>query len=685
MKRLKRYILALLAAALALGLLPVFGAALPAEPDYSAADAIFSELYRSLSGRKAPMDDTERADRAERLLENAGGVIPGSVRRSGDDLTWQTEGGVSCRFSPYLYALATRARSAGVRAPEPPRKAPTAAGRDVYVFAPYCGLDEDFEDISGSYGTWSNVLARFTGGACLRYEQSYATIDRIAAAVQDAAVVMIDSHGETDAAGRTSYICLQSGEGITGADYAYDARAGVCHAYYGGRGAGGTLFYEIDGTAISNHMTADARGCLFWNGTCFGMATEGICGPLLRRGAGAVYGYSRDVSFGGDRCWMETVMDDLTSGATLSGSLVTAKTRWGWWDFSPEICARYNWRGWELDTLAEAMENEAAFPVVASDADPYPANPNTQQVVLSGWRLPRLDLYLRLHLPDGVKSPDILCHMFSEGRLPTPAGIPRDQSRTYRFEGWSLQPVAETDRRPAVYAPGQPFSFGYENGRPLSFGARDADLYGVYSFVRDGQTRYTTRVPDGPYDPCDPASLFSDMPFGTWYYPNVRYAVAMGLVKGYTDGTFRPEDTIRRSEVVAILYRVAGEPAVAWDAGFADVPEGEWFSSAVTWAAKLGIVQGYDDGLFHPERPVTRAQLAVLFYRWSGSPKSSADALDDFPDRDAVPDWAAKELAWAVGRGLINGSVVGETSWLKPLNQATRAQFVAILQRYLEN
>ena len=104
----------------------------------------------------------------------------------------------------------------------------------------------------------------------------------------------------------------------------------------------------------------------------------------------------------------------------------------------------------------------------------------------------------------------------------------------------------------------------------------------------------------------------------------------------------------------------------------------------MAWATAERIVQGYGDGLFHPERPVTRAQLAVFFYRWSGSPRSSADALDDFPDRDDVPEWAANALAWAVEQGLVNGNAVGGKTYLDPMNQATRAQFVAILQRFLE-
>ena len=684
MKRIKQRILALLLAALVLGLVPVSGAS-PQTPDYGAADAVFSRIYSSLLGRRAPASDESRADRVERILEDAPGVVPGSVRRSGNDLVWQTEGGVACRFSPYLYRLLTRDKGAVSDAAEPPRKALSAEGRDVSLFAPYYGMDDDFEGVGGTYDTWGAILARFTGGAYHRWEGRYATVGRIAEALAGSAVVLFDTHGETDARYRTSYICLQSGEGLTEADYAYDPAAGVNHALYGGRGAGGSVYYEVDGTVIANHMSSDARGCLIWNGSCHGMGTQGICKPLMDRGVGAIYGYSRDVSFGGDRCWMETFMDELTSGKTVRESLQAAKKRWGEWDLSPEICARYHWSQWADHTLSEAIESGKAFPVLVSAEDPYPANPSGLQTVRCDWRLPQVELEVRMHVPDGVKCADIQGYVFYRGKLPTPAGIPRDQSRAYRFTGWSLYPFDRSRQLPAVYAPGAPFSFGFDEGEPLSFGFQSADLYGVYAYEENGVTWYTTQVPDGPYDPYDPSALFSDMAFGTWYYQYVRFAAANGLVNGYTDGTFKPENTVKRSEVVSILYRAAGSPAPAEAAGFPDVAEGDWFAPAVAWAQSSGIVLGYDDGLFHPERPVTRAQLAVFFCRYALARTDGDDALRAFPDQADVPGWARSEMAWAVEQGLINGSRIGGVDYLKPLNQATRAQFVAILNRYLDN
>lgn len=684
MKRLRGLLIALVLAALLLTMLPPAFAAGDADtPDYTKADEIFDQLYGALRGRKALADDESRADAVERMLARVDGVVEGSVRRAGNDLIWQTEDGVACRFSPYLYSLS--AGDAKIAA-APEKKNVASGSRDVCLFGPYYGLDDSFGGVGGNYDSWGEILARFTGGSYRRYQRTEATIDRVADAVQSSAVVLIDSHGETDPDSRTSYICLQSGEGITSADYAYDAAAGVYHALYGGRGDGDMVFYEVDGTAIANHMTDNAPGNLLWNGVCYGMTTRGIFEPLMARGVSVVYGYSTVVTFGGDSCWMGTFMDKLTNGKNVRDSILAMKNTWGAWDFSPQICEA---NGWHPDlinhTAAEAAMYGDAFPIVVSAKDPYPANPNAQQKVYSDWQLPRVELSLHLVLPDGVKSPDIQGYIFYSGRLPTPSGRPRNQDYAYAFAGWSFSRFGPTGRIPdRLYRPGEEFRFGYASENPLDFGDQSATLYGVYSFVENGSTWYTSDVPDGEYDPYDPSGLFSDMPYGTWYYPNVRYALASGLVNGYTDGTFRPENTIRRSEVVSILYRAAGSPEAGIAPEFPDVPSDCWYEDAVAWAVENGIVLGYSDGRFHPDDPVTRAQLAALFCRYAGDLGNGTSAIDAFPDHAKTPQWAEAELAWAVEKGLINGSLIGGVQYLKPLDPASRCQFVTILQRYLE-
>ena len=683
MRTFKKLLPPLLLAALLLTMLPPAGAAgSPEAPDYTCAEQIFDRIYGRLQGRRAPSDEQTRADNVERLLADAEGVVQGSVRRVENDLTWMTEGGVACRFSPYLYSLSAQS----VTEPVPDAPTQTASGaRDVCLIAPYYGLDDSFEGPGGTYDTWGGAIAHFTGGSYERCQRTDATVDRIADAVESCAVVLIDSHGEMDPDQTVSYICLQTGEGITTQDYAEDPVTGISHAYYGGRGSGGVRFYEVDGTAIVNHMDRDASCGLFWSGNCFGMANASLCAPLLARGIDTFYGYSRDVTFGGDQCWMNTFMEELTHGSTVAEAAAEMKRVWGAWDFSPEICAYNKWsESFVNHTAEEARRSRDAFPVVASKKDPFPADPNTVQTVRSDWRLPRVELTLRLEVPDGVKCPDVSAFIFYTGRLPEPEGKPRNLDHAYSFVGWSAVSFPASQQIPGdLFRPGDTYRFGYEKADPLSFGDESATLYAVYGFTEGGRSWYTTQVPDGEYDPYDPSGLFTDMFFGSWYYQSVRDSVAMGLIRGYDDATFRPNAPIRRSEVVTILHRAAGSPAADGRADFPDVPPGCFYEEALAWAAENRIVLGYNDGLFRPDEPVTRAQLAALLRRYAGGTPGDPVILADFPDRDDVPRWAAGDLAWAVENELVKGSRSGGRIWLEPLGMATRAQFTTILQRFL--
>lgn len=660
-------------------------------PDYALADEIFEGVYAALRSRKAPGTDAGRAEQVVRFLSGARGVSEGSVRRAGDAVYWQTDDGITCHFSPHLYGLMTGTIAAPEHSVLPPEvKSATSTVRDIYLIAPYYGLDEAFGGDGSTYDHWTSVLAHFTGGRAYRLTQASATVDAVAKALTQGAVVLLDSHGDTETGdddGKTSYLCLQSGEGITSADYAYDPAAGVCHACYGGSANGGAIsYYEVDGTVLARHMNGSAPGNLIWSGTCFGMATQGFCGPLLGNGVAAMYGYSQAVSFGADRLWLNTTMDELTNGKPLAAALNLARNRWGCWDYTAPICKENDWpQSWINSSAAQAVSHGDAFPVLASADDPYPADPDGVQSFYSDWLLPRKELTLHLSVPDGVKAPDIHGFVFYQGSLPTANGIPRCTDYTgYSFIGWVPQPISPSSAIPAkFYAPQQAFSFGYDDGDPLSFGDADATLYALFVCQRNGKRFYGTIFSDGPYDPFDPSTLFDDMPYGTWYYDHVRFAVASGLVNGYSDNTFQPMSFIRRSEVVSILYRAAGSPIVTSSAAFSDVTPGTWFSDAVSWAVSFGIVQGYEDGTFRPNAVVSRAQLAAFFYRFSSAADTDTAALSTFPDRGDVPVWAQKEMAWAVSTGLINGNRINDVDYLQPFANATRAQFVTILERFL--
>ncbi len=184
--------------------------------------------------------------------------------------------------------------------------------------------------------------------------------------------------------------------------------------------------------------------------------------------------------------------------------------------------------------------------------------------------------------------------------------------------------------------------------------------------------------------PAAAASSFSDVPKGAWYAPYVQYAYENGLMNGTGNGEFSPEATTTRAMVVTILYRISGSPDTDVYQ-FGDVPQGKWYSDAISWAANNSIVNGTGNGNFSPNNPVTREQLVTILYRYAESKgydvSASAD-LSGYPDADQVQDYAQPAMAWAVAENIIQGM---EDGTLKPAGNASRAQIATILMRFCED
>ena len=177
---------------------------------------------------------------------------------------------------------------------------------------------------------------------------------------------------------------------------------------------------------------------------------------------------------------------------------------------------------------------------------------------------------------------------------------------------------------------------------------------------------------------------FGDVTVSDWFYDDVRYVYANGIMDGTSSDRFAPNAPLTRAMIVTILYRMAGSPSVSGSSDFTDVATGKWFAKAVAWAAANGIVNGYGDSLFGPNDPVTREQLAAILYRYAVYGGMTAVTLEEnlgsFADTAQLSAYAIQAMNWAVGQGLINGS----GSNLVPKAQATRAQVAAIIHRYLE-
>ena len=177
---------------------------------------------------------------------------------------------------------------------------------------------------------------------------------------------------------------------------------------------------------------------------------------------------------------------------------------------------------------------------------------------------------------------------------------------------------------------------------------------------------------------------FSDVNDDDWFFDVVRYVYEQGLMTGTSDREFSPNLTTTRGMIVSILNRLEDGPT-AEAAGFTDVADGDWYAEAVNWAAREGIVAGYEDNTFRPNDPITREQLAAMlmnYAAWKGEDVSARADLSGYNDAASVSSWAAETVQWAVADGLISGM---PGNLLEPQGSATRAQVAAILQRFLSD
>lgn len=176
---------------------------------------------------------------------------------------------------------------------------------------------------------------------------------------------------------------------------------------------------------------------------------------------------------------------------------------------------------------------------------------------------------------------------------------------------------------------------------------------------------------------------FRDVPQSAWYASAVESVCAAGLMNGAGDGTFSPGDAVTRGQIAAILYRLAGELAV-YRSSFSDVPASSYYARAVAWAARRGVAEGFSDGTFRPDLPVSRQQLAAILWRYAGLVRSDSGkraSLEAYRDAEAVSGYAAEPLAWALAEGILRGTDEGR---LLPQGQATRGQTAAMLERFIK-
>ena len=203
---------------------------------------------------------------------------------------------------------------------------------------------------------------------------------------------------------------------------------------------------------------------------------------------------------------------------------------------------------------------------------------------------------------------------------------------------------------------------------------------GVY-LTKDMTVYAGWRVDENPGTDVNP---FTDISEKDWFYGDVMFVYENGLMLGTSKTLFSPHGTVMRGMMATILWRMEGSPVPKGKNSFTDVEAGKWYADAITWTAENGIFAGYGKDKFGPDDPITREQLAAIFYRYAdykGYDLTVKGDLDKFKDADKITDYAKTAMQWAVGSGLVKGK---SGNLLDPQGTATRAEIAAMLHRFIE-
>lgn len=191
-----------------------------------------------------------------------------------------------------------------------------------------------------------------------------------------------------------------------------------------------------------------------------------------------------------------------------------------------------------------------------------------------------------------------------------------------------------------------------------------------------------------PNEPDAVKNPFADVNAGDWFYRDVLFSYEKGLMSGMDAAAFAPYANTTRAQIAVIFYRMEGSPAVEGENSFTDVVRDSgtaWFYDAVTWAQQNGIMGGYSNSSFAPNDPITREQLAAIFYRYAQykgyDTTQGGMAIREFDDYESISDYAMGAMAWAVNTGLVKG----DSNLLYPKGTATRAEIAALFHRFAEN
>lgn len=174
---------------------------------------------------------------------------------------------------------------------------------------------------------------------------------------------------------------------------------------------------------------------------------------------------------------------------------------------------------------------------------------------------------------------------------------------------------------------------------------------------------------------------------GNWRYDNVKFVYEYGIMTGVKADQFQPDVPLTRAQFASVIYRMAGTPKVSYKGIFTDVPAGKWYSDAIIWAYEKGIVAGLGGGRYGVNENITREQMARMlmeFARVQGYDTSARADFANFADGSQVSRWAAENMRWAVGSGIISGSTKDGKYYMNPKGEAKRVECAVMLTKFIQ-
>lgn len=202
------------------------------------------------------------------------------------------------------------------------------------------------------------------------------------------------------------------------------------------------------------------------------------------------------------------------------------------------------------------------------------------------------------------------------------------------------------------------------------------------SLIQDGSA-YLLMETDATVKLVDYVSSFGDVDSGAWYASAVDFVTSRGLFSGVSENAFAPEAMMNRGALVTVLYALEQPGSQTGEVRFSDVNTDAWYAQGTAWAVEAGIISGYGNGQFGPEDSVTREQLALMLYQYANRLNAGTggrENLSRFQDSSDVSFWAEEAVSWAVDAGILSGRTDGT---LDPSGAATRAELAAMLRQFV--